>query len=195
MRLLAYWSVRCHVAGNRSSSTAGYAAARSVVTSIGVTLVVPIARSKHRRAAALSRRGETNTFDDLPELVDRTVDVAPPAGDLCEGLIGLPAVADRVPAGPGHLSQERCEPHDPAVDGDVVDFDAAFGEQLFDVAVGETKRRYQRTASTITSGGKQKPAKADRAMGLGRTRRVLLTPVWLLGSGHSNATTPLGSPQ
>src|SRR5215216_7586228 len=37
MRLLAYWSVRCHAAGSRSSSTAGYAAARSVVTSIGVT--------------------------------------------------------------------------------------------------------------------------------------------------------------
>jgi hypothetical protein len=35
----------------------------------------------------------------------------------------------------------------------VVDFDAAFGEQLFDVAVGETKRRYQQTASTITSEG------------------------------------------
>ena len=53
MRLLAYWSVRCHAAGSRSSSTAGYAAARSVVTSIGVTLVVPMARSKNRRAAAV----------------------------------------------------------------------------------------------------------------------------------------------
>jgi len=66
MRLLAYWSVRCHVAGSRSSSTAGYAAGRSVVTSIGMTLVVPIARSKNRRAAAVSRRGETNTSMTCP---------------------------------------------------------------------------------------------------------------------------------
>src|SRR5512132_4265798 len=53
------------------------------------------------------------------------------------------------------------------------------------------KRRYQRTASTITSGGKQKPAKADRAMGSGRTRRVLMTPVWLLGSAHSRCNSAL----
>src|SRR4029453_10290764 len=44
------------------------------------------------------------------------------------------------------------------------------------------KRRYQRTERTITSGGKQKPAKADRARE-GRTRRVLMTPVWLLWAG------------
>jgi hypothetical protein len=66
MRLLAYWSVRCHVASSRSSSTAGYAAAGSVVTSIGVTLVMPIARSKNRRAAAVSRRGEMNTSMTCP---------------------------------------------------------------------------------------------------------------------------------
>jgi hypothetical protein len=34
----------------------------------------------------------------------------------------------------------------------VVDLDAAFGEQFLHVAVGP-KRRYQRTARTITSGG------------------------------------------
>jgi hypothetical protein len=41
-------------------------AAWSVVTSIGVTLVVPIARSKNRRAAAVSRREETNTSMTWP---------------------------------------------------------------------------------------------------------------------------------
>jgi hypothetical protein len=71
----------------------------------------------------------------------------------------------------------------------VVDLDAAFGEQLFDVAVGEAMRRYQRTASTITSGEKQNPAKADRGMGSGRTRRVLMTSVWLLGSAHSRCNS------
>src|SRR5215216_256008 len=44
------------------------------------------------------------------------------------------------------------------------------------------KRRYQRTASTITSGGKQKPAKADREMIAGRGRWVLMTTVCLLGA-------------
>jgi hypothetical protein len=36
------------------------------------------------------------------------------------------------------------------------------------------KRRYHRTASTITSGGKQKPAKADRAIAAGRGWQVLM---------------------
>jgi hypothetical protein len=47
--------------------------------------------------------------------------------------------------------------------GDVVDLDATLGEQLLDVAEGQAKRRYQRTASTIISGGKQKPAKVEGA--------------------------------
>jgi len=49
----------------------------------------------------------------------------------------------------------------------VVDPDPAFGEQFLDVAIGQPKAKYQRTASTITSGGKQKPANADRAAGAG----------------------------
>src|SRR5512133_3390822 len=43
------------------------------------------------------------------------------------------------------------------------------------------KRRYHRTASTITSGGKQNPTNADRATGAGRERRVLMAtvcPLW-----------------
>src|SRR4029453_1409189 len=43
-------------------------------------------------------------------------------------------------------------------------------------------RRYQRTASTITSGGKQKPAKADRGMVAGRGRGVLMTTACPLGA-------------
>jgi hypothetical protein len=49
----------------------------------------------------------------------------------------------------------------------VVDLHIAFDEELFDVTVGQVKRRYQRIASTITSGGKRKPAKADRGIGVG----------------------------
>jgi hypothetical protein len=51
------------------------------------------------------------------------------------GLVDLPAVPDAMPTGSGGLGQQRREPLGPAVDGDVIDLDAAFGEQLLDVAV------------------------------------------------------------
>ena len=45
----------------------------------------------------------------------------------------------------------------------MVNLDAAFGEQLLDVPVGQPEeRRYQRTASVMTSGGKRNPAKSHR---------------------------------
>ena len=55
-------------------------------------------------------RGDEH-IDDPPELVDRSIDVAPLAGDLHVGLIHLPAVSDGVPAGPGGLGEQgvnRC---------------------------------------------------------------------------------------
>jgi hypothetical protein len=105
--------------------------------------------------------------DDLAELVDGSVDVAPPSGDLHVGFVDLPAIADAVAAGPGSLGQQGREALDPAVDRDVVYLDAAFwmprsanssSMSRYDSA----KRRYQRTASTITSDGKRKPAKVER---------------------------------
>jgi dihydropteroate synthase len=72
----------------------------------------------------------------------------------------------------------------------VVDLDAALGQQLFDVAVRQAKRRYQRTASTITSGGKRKPANADRVARAGRERRILIPTVSLLNAVTTNATAP-----
>jgi hypothetical protein len=84
-------------------------------------------------------------------------------------------------AGPGGVGQQRREALHPPVDGDVVDLDAAFGEQLLHVAVRQADaRRYQRTASTITSGGKQKPANAECATAAERERRVLIAAVCLL---------------
>jgi hypothetical protein len=41
-----------------------------------------------------------------------------------------------VAAWPGGVGEQRCEPLHLAVDGDVVDLDAALGQQLFEVAVG-----------------------------------------------------------
>jgi hypothetical protein len=77
--------------------------------------------------------------DDLPELVDRPVDVAPLAGDLHIGLVREPALTDNVPTGPGGFGQQGREPLHPTVDGDVVDIDAALGEQLLDVPVGQAE--------------------------------------------------------
>jgi hypothetical protein len=43
------------------------------------------------------------------------------------------------------------------MDADVVGLDPALGEQFLDVAVRPPKRRYQRTARTMMSGGKRNP--------------------------------------
>jgi hypothetical protein len=51
--------------------------------------------------------------------------------------------------------------------------------------------RYQRTASTITSDGKRKPAKAEQAMGAERWRRVLMPAVSLLKDGHRERNSTL----
>jgi hypothetical protein len=58
--------VRCHAAGSSFSSTAGYTGPCSVVTSVGVIFVAPIARSKKRLAAFVSRWRETNTSMACP---------------------------------------------------------------------------------------------------------------------------------
>jgi hypothetical protein len=72
-------------------------------------------------------RGDEHV-NDLAELVDRAVHVAPPAGDLHIGLIHEPAIPDQVAAGSGGVGQQRREPLHPPVDGDVVDLDAALDE-------------------------------------------------------------------
>ena len=92
--LLAYWSVRCQAAASSASSTAGYAGARSVVTSTGRTLVESMACLKPVGGVSVSSGGHEHV-DDLAELVDRAVHIAPLPGDLQVGLIDLPAVAPR----------------------------------------------------------------------------------------------------
>src|SRR6266511_4096811 len=106
-RLLACCSARCHAAGSSSSSTTGYVAARSVITSTGAAFVAMV-RSKNRRAAVMSRRGR-RTRHDLAELTDRTVHVPPSPSDPHIGLVHEPASSYSVPAGAGGLGQQRCE--------------------------------------------------------------------------------------
>jgi hypothetical protein len=72
-------------------------------------------------------------------LIDRSIHVPPPAGDLHIGLVHLPTVTNGVAAGPGGVGQQRCEPLHPPVDRDVVDLDPTLGQELLEVAVGQAE--------------------------------------------------------
>jgi hypothetical protein len=74
----------------------------------------------------------------------------------------------------------------------VIDFDTALSEQFLDVAIGQAKRRYQRTVTTITGreaeaseGGPQDQGSTRAAPG----RRVLMPAVWVLERGHSECNS------
>jgi hypothetical protein len=95
-------------------------------------------------------------------LVDRPVEVDPPAGDLHVRLVDVPPVPDPVPTEPGRVGEHRCEPLHPSVHGDVIHLDATFGEQLLDIAVGQAEPKVPAHRSTITAGGNRKPANAER---------------------------------
>ena len=97
-------------------------------------------------------------------LVDRPTDIGPLSGDSQVGLIDEPQIPRNAAALPGRLYELRSEPLDPAADNDVIDSDATLGQQLLGVAVGEA-RRYQRTATEITSRGNRKPAKTEAVQG------------------------------
>jgi hypothetical protein len=85
-------------------------------------------------------------------------------------LVHLPAVTDGVSARPGGIGQQRREAQHPPVHRHMVRLDAALGEEFPEVAVGQAEGRYQRTASTVTSGGKREPARAERG-GIDRWER------------------------
>jgi hypothetical protein len=114
-----------------------------VVTSEGVTLVAPIACLKNLRAAPhVPTWGDEHIdhlADHLAELVDRSVYVAPPSGDLHIRLIHLPAVAYGMPAAPSGVGQQRREAQHSPVNGDVVNLDTPLGEEFLDVAVGQAE--------------------------------------------------------
>ena len=75
--------------------------------------------------------------NDLAELVDRSVQIDPPAADLDVRFVDKPTIAWGVPAGSGRINQQWGEPVHPAINRDVIDLDAPFGQQLFDVTVRE----------------------------------------------------------
>ena len=73
--------------------------------------------------------------DDLPELIDRPIDVAPAIGHLDRGFVHPPAVPNTVSARACCLRQQRCEALHPTEDADVVDVDASLREEFFHVPV------------------------------------------------------------
>jgi hypothetical protein len=81
--------------------------------------------------------GRQQDVDDLAMLVDRTVEISPPPGNPDAGLIDEPPVAWSVPTGPRRLDELLREPLHPPVNGDVINGDAALGQQLFNVAEGQ----------------------------------------------------------
>ena len=109
----------------------------------------PVGGHFRRRGGAGQRPGEEPAgrflvplwrhqhVDDLAELVDRPIKVTPPTTDLHVGLVDKPPIPRGVPTGPGRLDEQRGEPDHPAEKRGVVNLDAAFGEQLLDVAVGQ----------------------------------------------------------
>jgi hypothetical protein len=82
-----------------------------------------------------SRRGETNTSMTWPNWSIARETERKGAGELHLGLVDLPAITDGIATRPGSLGQPRCEPLDPPGAGEVVDLQAAFGQQLLQVAV------------------------------------------------------------
>jgi hypothetical protein len=82
----------------------------------------PVGAHLGRVSAVLERTGEEPAgghqipllghqhVDDLPELVDRPIQVDSSPGDLHIRLIHKPAITGGVPAGPGRVDQQRSEP-------------------------------------------------------------------------------------
>ena len=84
-------------------------------------------------------------------------------GNVLLGLVDMPVVTNSVSAWPGGLGEQRGKPQHPAVDGGVVDFNAALGEELLAVAVRQRETQVPAHEEDDHLGRKQKPAKAGRA--------------------------------
>jgi hypothetical protein len=75
--------------------------------------------------------------DDLAILIDRPAEIGPGTGDLQVRLVDEPPVAGSTAARPRGLDELRGEPLHPPVHADVVNNDAALGQQYLDIPVGQ----------------------------------------------------------
>ncbi len=177
--------------GNRASTARASACALSVVTSSGRRgRGVLEEESPGRRGVAADR---DQHIDDLAVLVDGPVDVAPVAGHLHVGLVDEPAVADGVAPGRASLINgvNRCT-HRYRVTQDRPRCRSANSSSRSGTRV--SKRRYQRTASRITSGGCRNPGEGARRWA---RRNATSHPCRYAAAIRLRSTqqTPAGSPQ
>ena len=100
--------------------------------------------------------------DDLPELVDRAIDVPPPPSDLHLRLVHLPAVPEAMATWPGGVGRQRREALDPPGDGDVVDCHSALSQEFFDVAVGQAEAQVSADRQHDHIGWEAEPEKPDQ---------------------------------
>ena len=117
----------------------------------------------------ISPRGDEHV-DDLPELVDRAIEVAPLPGDPHLGLVHRPAISHGVATRSGSLGQQRREPKHPSIHRDVVDLDATLGQQFLEVAVRQPEAQLPADRQHDRLAREAKPAKAYCGMGPRRGR-------------------------
>ncbi len=90
------------------------------------------------RSLTVTLLGHENV-DDLAELVDDAIHVAPITSDLHIGLIDEPAVTNRMATRPCRIHQQRSEPLHPSEQGHVVNLDAALGQEFLEVPVRQAE--------------------------------------------------------
>jgi hypothetical protein len=112
--------------------------------------VRPVGRDLHRDRAGLHRSDKEAScgrqvtphgqqdVDDLAMLVDSPVQVSPLTGHLHVRLIDEPPVTRSMPTRASGLCELRGKALHPPVDTDVIDGDAALGQQLFHIPVGQS---------------------------------------------------------
>src|ERR687894_381652 len=90
-----------------------------------------------RRVAARSRYWETSTSMTCPNW-SIAVQIYPLPGNLDIDLIHEPPITGGMPARSCRVDEQWGEPLHPAGDANVVDLPSAFGQQLFNIAVGQS---------------------------------------------------------
>jgi hypothetical protein len=168
--LCTYCSTWCHADGISSSSTAwvdrgrvgDHLAGRDLERGDG-----PLEESPGRGGISASRHEHV---DDLSVLVDGPVDIAPDAVDLDVRLVDVPPVARGVAGEPGRVGQQRREA---LHHRNTVTWSTSAPRSTSSSSISRKERlnrRYQRTATTITSDGNRNPANADFGGSPGRGR-------------------------
>ena len=111
-------------------------------------------------------------------LIRSPVHVARHTVDLDVGLINEPPVTQRVTTWPRRVDQSRCETLHPPVNGDVVNVDAAFGDEFLDVAVRQPEAQLPAHGHQDHLGPKPVPGKR-----IGLNNAGTIHPV-MLAAGH-----------